>query len=344
MFYVDSKTDTGAYIKDTEDGVLEFFTFEEIEKIVFEENIPVSGVLHDYDGSLYIDTVFCRHNVKYTTEFFKLLIWNCAGADYTLISEYKNVKTAIRLRHNCCGREFTMMPNKFLGGQRCIHCNKTERLTMDEFKSRISPEVEVLSKQYKSMYSSMKFRHKNCGTEYFAEPRALVYNHLVCPYCSRLGKRSLPEYIIASHIEKYFKCEFSYRPSWLALNSTHNYGEVDIWIPEKNIGIEFDGAFHADDYIYEKDLRKNQIFDKKGFTLYRLRVSELEYYPIKRDTTFEFEKVFNLKAGHNLKVFETTVNKLCYALNIPEIKVTPQFIEDSLKILSSSIEKNRTER
>lgn len=38
MFYVDSKTDTGAYVKDTEDGVLEFFTFEEIEKIVFEEN------------------------------------------------------------------------------------------------------------------------------------------------------------------------------------------------------------------------------------------------------------------------------------------------------------------
>lgn len=84
MFYVDSKTDTGVYVKDTEDGILEFFTFEEIEKIVFEENIPVSGVLHDYDGSLYIDTVFCRHNVKYTTEFFKLLIWNCAGDDYTL--------------------------------------------------------------------------------------------------------------------------------------------------------------------------------------------------------------------------------------------------------------------
>ena len=237
-----------------------------------------------------------------------------------------------------------MTPTDFLGGNGCPHCNKTERLTMKEFKSRISPEVEVLSKQYKSMYSSMRFRHKNCGTEYFAEPRALVYNHLVCPYCSRLGKRSLPEYIIASHIEKYFKCEFSYRPSWLELNSSHNYGEIDIWIPEKNIGIEFDGAFHANDYIYEKDLKKNQIFNEKGLILYRLRVAELEHYPIKRDTTFEFDKVFNLKTGLNLNVFELTVNKLCYALNIPEIKVTPQFVEDSLKSLSDSLRQNRIER
>lgn len=78
--------------------------------------------------------------------------------------------------------------------------------------------------------------------------------------------------------------------------------------------------------------------------MYRLRVSELEYYPIKRDTTFEFEKVFNLKAWHNLNVFEATVNKLCYALNIPEIRVTSQFVEDSLKNLSDNIEKNRIER
>lgn len=45
------------------------------------------------------------------------------GDEYTVLDEYKNSQTKIKMRHNKCNREYEVAPNKFLSGDRCPHCN-----------------------------------------------------------------------------------------------------------------------------------------------------------------------------------------------------------------------------
>ena len=83
-----------------------------------------------------------------------------------------------------------------------------------------------------------------------------------CPFCKSERRTSLPEYILEYYLKK------------SGFNVIHSYKEkgyeLDIYIPEKRIAIEYDGAFwHVDKT--NKDLEKNLKCQKDGIKLYRIR-------------------------------------------------------------------------
>ena len=54
---------------------------------------------------------------------------------------------------------------------------------------------------------------------------------------------SFPELLVYESIKKYFKdVKRSYRPKWLINPETGKRLEIDIWIPSKKVGIEYDGS------------------------------------------------------------------------------------------------------
>ena len=60
-----------------------------------------------------------------TTREFKQEVYNLVGNEYSVLGEYINNKTKIKMKHNLCGHEFEMTPNSFLsGGNRCRECWK----------------------------------------------------------------------------------------------------------------------------------------------------------------------------------------------------------------------------
>jgi len=68
---------------------------------------------------------FCiskNSNKQKTSEEFKNQIKDLVGNDYILISDYKNVKTKIKIRHNICHHEYDVLPTNFLKGRRCPLC------------------------------------------------------------------------------------------------------------------------------------------------------------------------------------------------------------------------------
>ena len=83
-----------------------------------------------------------------------------------------------------------------------------------------------------------------------------------CPVCNSERRTSFPEYALVYYLEKY------------GLDIIHSYNEkgyeLDIYIPSKNIAIEYDGYFWHKDKE-KKDLEKNQKCKKDGIKLYRLR-------------------------------------------------------------------------
>lgn len=93
---------------------------------------------------------------------------------------------------------------------------------------------------------------------------AIVYSRKAgngCSICDTERKSSFPEQAIFYYLKQVVRTESRFR-----LNKTF---EVDIYLPDQRIAIEYDGeAWHQD---LVKDLRKNQLCSEEGIRLIRVR-------------------------------------------------------------------------
>lgn len=65
----------------------------------------------------------CRRVKRKTTEDFKEEVFELTEDEYSVIGEYKNIRTPVLLRHNQCDYEWEIRPSGFLSGNRCPNCN-----------------------------------------------------------------------------------------------------------------------------------------------------------------------------------------------------------------------------
>lgn len=98
-----------------------------------------------------------------------------------------------------------------------------------------------------------------CGHERYSKISNRV-NSSGCPICSNNKRMSYPEFVIEFFISRHTK-------------TIHNYTdlgfELDIYLPDEKIGIEYDGAyFHKNP---KKDVDKNKKCETLGIKLYRIR-------------------------------------------------------------------------
>lgn len=88
-----------------------------------------------------------------------------------------------------------------------------------------------------------------------------------CPICDRERKTSFPEQAIYF----YFKQITTAHNRYLLNGET----EIDVFLPEYKIGIEYDGLYyHNDEQSKEKEKRKNAILQNAGITLFRVKESK----------------------------------------------------------------------
>lgn len=84
-----------------------------------------------------------------------------------------------------------------------------------------------------------------------------------CPICKKELFISFPEKVISFYLEQCCKIEENKNFTWLG-NS-----ELDIYLPEFNLAIEYDGqAWHKD---YLRDLKKDILCDQNNIILFRIR-------------------------------------------------------------------------
>ena len=85
-----------------------------------------------------------------------------------------------------------------------------------------------------------------------------------CPKCSQRWQSSIPEQTIIYYLKKIYPNTISrYKASWLGLS------ELDIYVPDLFLGIEYDGqAWHQD---VEKDHKKNLLCKEHGIRLLHIR-------------------------------------------------------------------------
>ena len=122
----------------------------------------------------------------------------------------------------------------------------------------LTPE-KVVAKANKKVW----WKCSTCGHEWQAVITKRA-NGQGCPLCAQGSRTSFPEKAIVYYLNKIgIYVSENYRDEWL------NNFELDIFLPELSIAIEYDGyAWHQN---IEKDMRKSKLCKQKGIQLIRIR-------------------------------------------------------------------------
>lgn len=113
-----------------------------------------------------------------------------------------------------------------------------------------------------------------------------LYNR--CPICSSYLRTSIPEKIIFYYMQRIFpKTQANYKPKWLKPK------ELDIYIPELNTGIEYDGYYYHKDI--KQDIEKDNLCKENNVKLIRIReknapsiMTNAIIYTMQRENTTDY--------------------------------------------------------
>lgn len=125
-----------------------------------------------------------------------------------------------------------------------------------------------------------------------------------CPICQGEMQTSFPEQVLFFYLNKQVECINGYR--------LNNGSHIDIFMPSKNVGIEYDGPKHKTPKQKARDERKNILLQKMGIKLYR--VIESEYFNVENDTV-------HVIYDKNYSYLNYAIEKLLYLIGIPYIAI-----------------------
>ena len=246
---------------------------------------------------------------------------NTINPNISVLGNYINTNTKILCECKKCSYQWMVRPYSLIGGTGCPQCAGNIKKTHHEFVEElhsISPEIEVTS-SYSGWEKKIKVRCAICGNEWETLAGKLLQGR-GCPKCNFRYHTSFPEQAIYFYIKKFFSD---------AISSYKVKGyELDIFIPSRNVAIEYDG------YLWHKakiklDNEKDNKCKKDGLTLIRVREKGLE-------TTTSSVNIIR-QNNESLVDLDRCINSIFSSLGIsaPRIDVT----NDRQKILSAYIQK-----
>lgn len=134
----------------------------------------------------------CKGTHKKSLEEFKKEVHDLVGNEYTVLGEYINTNTPIKMRHNCpdCNNhEYEVRPVDFISkSNRCPICNGNIRKSLEEFKKEVydivGDEYTVLG-SYINTNTPIKMRHNciDCNNHEYEVSRSNFIKGSRCPIC-----------------------------------------------------------------------------------------------------------------------------------------------------------------
>lgn len=133
----------------------------------------------------------CFGHTRKSTKQFKKEVKELVGYDYSVLGNYKNAHTKIKMKHNSCGHIYKVTPSQFLSnGIRCPDCFGNFKKTTEQFKKEIHKLYEgqfVVLGEYVNAKTKILVKHK-CGHEYKVKPNNLLSGK-GCPQCAIMVRK-----------------------------------------------------------------------------------------------------------------------------------------------------------
>lgn len=200
---------------------------------------------------------YCTGKHNYSDEEFKNKIKLLTNNEYEVISPYISTHKKVTFRHIKCGNTFDMSPSNFLNGNRCSFCYK-KKLSLTckenalanikstseyrkEIKKLTNSEYSVLGK-YTGKRNDILYKHNKCGSEFISKPdyfkQCFTSNNIPCPNCKIEKNISIKELELRDFIKSFYKKTIIFND-----RTKLNGSELDIYLPEDNLAIEFNGLY-----------------------------------------------------------------------------------------------------
>ena len=236
------------------------------------------------------------------------LIKKCSNySDYIVDYEsFIDRNHKISVTHLVCGRKFNIVAKNFYNSPKCLCCSEDiRRLRISEslkssssFKNYLSNKADkckvefdkkvsnlvnneyIFLDDYIDSYTPIRIRHNICNHIYKVSPNHFISKLTRCPYCFRS----------ASNQEKEL---FNFVCNLTDLRIIRNDRkviypyELDIYIPDKNLAIEFNGTLWHSLKYKDKNYHynKSKLCEEKGIRL--IHIWEYEWNDIRQRPILE---------------------------------------------------------
>ncbi|QAA31174.1 hypothetical protein [Clostridium manihotivorum] len=177
-----------------------------------------------------------------SNEVFLNRVHEQVSNEYSFLEPYINARTKIKVKHNICGYEYLVTPDKFLmQHRRCPKCNGCVWKTEDSFKKEIlikfNGEYE-LAGVYNGARTRTQLKHTTCGHIFEVSPDSFLRGLSACHKCNTsFGEKRIITFLENNGIS--YKHQYSFEGLKRHLFDfvlRNNNGNV--------LAIEFDGIQH----------------------------------------------------------------------------------------------------
>ena len=209
------------------------------------------------------------------------------------------------------GHEYDSLVQQRTSGQGCPFCSNHRVLAgYNDFES-LYPEMakEWHPTKNGNLLPSMVLAgsHTNrwwlcsqCGHEWEAAPKTRAAGS-GCPKCASERQTSFPEQAIVFYLSKVTTAISRHK---------ENGTEIDIFLPEYNVGIEYDGIwFHSTYRAAEKESKKNKKLSDAGLRL--IRIKEID-----KGNSHAFADRYYYRYSHGYRNLDSVLHFICKAIGI----------------------------
>lgn len=179
-----------------------------------------------------------RHSQSYIKNEIKTR-FNCI-----LLSTYETNKSLLELKCIKCGGTFNASwASLQVGDKKCLHGKVIKKYTFEEVQRVIkSKGGTVLDTEYFGRFKRIKIQCDTCNYMWSPLFDSVLTNHW-CPECSRGKSQKFLSKIISEIFQDKTIVQGFKKFEWLK-TSKGGKQELDIWVPELKLAIEYDGEQH----------------------------------------------------------------------------------------------------
>lgn len=206
------------------------------------------------------------HNLKITNEKFTIAL---KRKKIIALENYKNSNQKIKVQCETCGHMWKTRAASVYKRTGCPKCNGGIAITQEEFENRLKDKklnFEVVGK-YEKDKRKIKTICKFCGKTRYLVSQS-IYKNTKCS--CQTSNVSIKEKELNEKIKSYgFKTIENKRDE--------NYdNEIDIFLPELNIGFEYNGLYWHSEKFRDKNYHDNKLdfWKKKGIQIFNIYESE----------------------------------------------------------------------
>jgi len=260
---------------------------------------------------------------KSPEEFVKQVDDFYGKGEYTVLTDYVNSDTLVKVKHNKCGNVYMSRPADLIRGHGCQKCAYVTRASkvgvnqrtpleevQDSLHDLIGDGYTILTspEEYKGNRQHIVLRHEKCGHTFRARYADIKQYHHGCPFCS---PSSSAETKILSILESDLGLKanedfyYAYIVPDLKYKSNLHF---DFYFKDSKVAIEYDGKQHyfpceyfgGIDSFYDTQLRdslKTQYCANNKILLFRIPYTITSYTSLK-STILSILKYTNMSGSN----------------------------------------------